>query len=232
MIAIIGRGNVATHLFRAFKNKEETCLVNPHTLEGLPADADLTLICVSDNAIGEVVKKLPSSLPLVAHTSGSIPISVLGDKFKNYGVFYPLQTFTKDVELNYKEIPVFVEGDSEKTVEKIKHFASAFSHNIFEADSEKRRKLHLASVFACNFTNALAGIAQNILKEAAIDKTVINPLMRQTLKKLDYMDAGAAQTGPAKRKDDIVINSHLQMLKDHPDLMQIYKSISDLIREQ
>ena len=232
MIAIIGRGNVATHLFKAFKNKTEVCLVNPHTLEDLPKNPDIILISVSDKAVGEVVAKLPKTEAIVAHTAGSVPLEVIASKFKNAGVFYPLQTFTKDVNLDYSEIPVFVEGNSCLVTDKLKQTAALFTDKIFEADSEKRKNLHLASVFACNFSNALVGIADDLLKSAALDYKVLLPLLNQTMWKLTSLSPKQSQTGPAVRGDRNVINAHLEMLENKPDLKNIYSLLSNTINPE
>lgn len=232
MVAIIGRGNVASHLFSALKDKTEVCLVNPHTFENYPQDPDIVLICVSDNAIEEVVNKLPISNSIVAHTAGSIPMDILKGKTSDYGVFYPLQTFSKDAILDYSEIPVFIEGSSPETVKKLKELASLFSKEIKEADSQTRKSLHLASVFACNFTNALAGIAEGLLKKSGIEFSVLFPLIKQTVNKLELMSPKEAQTGPAKRGDTKVMMSHMEMLSESPDLGEIYSLLSSLIARQ
>ena len=229
MIAIIGGGNVATHLYEAFKSRTQVCLVNPRTLEGLPDNPEIILISVSDNAIAELIEKLPQSNAIIAHTAGSIPIDILKRKFKNTGVFYPLQTFTKGVPLDYSEIPVFIEGSSYEVVEKLKTIASLVSNIVTEADSEKSKTLHLASVFACNFTNALAGISYDILKDSEIDFKVLLPLMQQTVSKLREKTPREAQTGPAVRKDTKVMEAHLKMLDGSPDKKEIYSLLSDYI---
>ena len=229
MIAIIGRGNVASHLFNALKDKTNVCLVNPHTLEGFPMDPEIILISVSDNAIGEVLDKLPETSAIVAHTAGSIPMDILKDKTEKYGVFYPLQTFTKDTPLDYSEIPVFIEGSSPEIESKLRNLAALFSQNIHVASSEVRKNLHLASVFACNFTNALAGVSENILQDSGLSFKVLLPLMKQTLAKLENLSPKEAQTGPAVRGDTNVINAHLQMLESNPALQQLYLTLSHLI---
>ncbi|MCH5237454.1 MAG: DUF2520 domain-containing protein [Muribaculaceae bacterium] len=228
-IAIIGRGNVATHLSEAFKGKADVCLVNPHTLEGIQEEPDLILLCVSDDAIEALSRKLHDIDSVVAHTSGSVSLSALKDTGKHYGVFYPLQTFTKNIPLNYSEIPVFIEASSPEVKNLLYEIASLFTNSIHSAGSEERRKLHLASVFACNFTNAMANIGFNILSETGIDPKVLLPLMRQTVDKLKWQNPGQAQTGPAARGDIGTIGKHLDMLKDSPELREIYSEITRFI---
>lgn len=230
MIAIVGRGNVATHLFEALSNKTEVCMVNPRTLDSLPLDADIILISVSDNAISEIAKKIPQSDAIIAHTSGSIPLEALDTSHNRTGVFYPLQTFTKGVSLDYREIPFFIEGSSPEVIKKLKNLGSLISNNVNMADSEQRKKLHLASVFACNFTNALAGISKQILEEAGIDFSTLIPLMKQTVNKLENLTPEKAQTGPAVRGDSIVIDTHLKMLENQPEFQKIYSLLTQFIK--
>lgn len=228
-LIIVGTGNVAYHLEKAFSPYFEVKCINPHTLEGLPDFSDLIIISIKDSVIGEVADKLRSKCRLVAHTSGSVPMDILKEVAKNYGVFYPLQTFTKSVALDYAEIPFFVEGNTPETTAELTALGRMLSEKIYEADSEKRKKLHLASVFACNFTNRLMGIAQEILSEADIDFRVVLPLLRQTLDKLTHLSPTEAQTGPAVRKDYRIIEAHLKMLENNPELQELYRNMSSQI---
>lgn len=228
-VAIIGRGNVATHLYEALKNKAELTLVNPHTLENMPENPDIILISVSDRAISEVAAKINDQNAVIAHTAGSVPMSILNDISRNIGVFYPLQTFTKGVALDYSSIPVFIEGSNMETGNQLKSLAYLFSNEVVEADSEARKKLHLASVFACNFTNALAAIASDILKDSGIQFDTIIPLMEQTVNKLHYLSPKDAQTGPAVRGDKNVMDMHSSMLKTNPQYQKLYSLLSNII---
>lgn len=228
-ISIIGRGNVASHLYKALREKADTTIVNPRTLANLPDKSDIILISVSDDAISQIVNQLPHTNAIVAHTSGSVPMSDLSCLGSHIGVLYPLQTFTKDVDLNYSEIPVFIEGSSPDVLSSLKIIASLFSDDVREASSEERKKLHLASVFTCNFTNCLAGIGEKILEGSNISFSVMLPILRQTVKKLERMSAKQAQTGPAKRGDQKVMKSHLEMLSSEPELKKLYNLMSELI---
>lgn len=231
MISIVGKGNVATHLYEAFKNKVDVVMVNPHTLEDLPTHSDIIIVCVSDNAIEEVASRLPQSNAIVVHTSGSMPMDILHSHTKFYGVMYPLQTFTKGVFLNYEEIPVFIEGMNDDVVKKLKTIAALFSKDIREADSVSRLKLHIASVFACNFINALARISKDLMDESGIDFSALKPLMKQTINKLDVLSPKEAQTGPAVRGDSMVINRHLEMLSSRPKIQNLYQQLTDIIQD-
>lgn len=228
-IAIIGSGNVATHLAKAFENKADVTLVNPHTPEEIPHRCDIAIICVKDSMIQQVAQKLSGRASILAHTSGSIPMDALAGCAEMTGVFYPLQTFTKDVDLDYSEIPVFIEGDTPEAVETLSALAASVFGSVAEADSEARKRLHLASVFACNFTNALLGISSDILAGSGLDFSVMLPLIRQTIGKLSSLSPAEAQTGPAVREDWNVMQKHLQMLSPTPDIQSAYRILSSLI---
>ena len=228
-IAIIGSGNVASHLNRALAPKVAVSLINPHT-PTLPDEVDIVLIAVSDDAIEDVVEKLPKLNTVVAHTSGSVMMDSLKKYGENYGVFYPLQTFTKDFPLDYRDIPVFIEGSTPFAKERLEKLASLFTDKIAWADSTQRKQLHLASVFACNFTNAMASMALEILKNSNFDMSMLLPLMRQTLKKLESLSPSEAQTGPAARNDRKIIETHLKMLENRHLLREAYKTITEFIQ--
>lgn len=229
-IAIIGRGNVATHLGKALHSHADVAIVNPHTLEGLPLEAEACLICVSDNAIADVAKALHATgfNGIVAHTSGSTPMEALG-LFEHRGVFYPLQTFSRDVEIDYTSIPFFIEGDSEPTAEALSGIAALVSPTVHRADSDARKQLHIASVMACNFTNHLYTLADSLLREKGYDISVLLPLIGETVGKLRKTTPAKAQTGPAARRDTRTINAHLEALADYGRLKEIYGLMTDSI---
>lgn len=228
-INLIGSGNVATHLERAFKDKAEIFVVNPHTFEGFNTNADFSIIAVSDNAIREVAAKIPDSESIIAHTSGSTPADILSFKGNKYGVFYPLQTFSKARDLNYKEIPFFIEACDDDTESRLLKLASLVSDNVSIADSEKRKALHVASVFACNFANHLWNIADQILKNNGLHFNMIQPLLKETLNKTKDLTPAQAQTGPAIRKDTNTMASHLDFLSDNIEWSELYRMISSCI---
>lgn len=229
-VNIVGRGNVATHLCKALSDKCEVNCVNPHTLEGLNQYADFIIISVKDEAISEVASQLTNCRGIVAHTSGSTPMSVLKEFSSNgYGVFYPMQTFSKDVDLCYQEIPFFIEGSDENTTNQLSRLAGLISENVEKADSEKRRCLHLASVFACNFVNHLWTLSSEILEESDIDFNLLLPLIKETTRKLSRTTPFAGQTGPAIRNDEDIMKLQRESLSDKPDLLEIYEKISESI---
>ena len=167
IINIIGRGNVATHLANAFEGKAEINMVNPHSLAELNTDADLTIISVTDTAIAKVLDKLPKINGIVAHTSGSTSIDVFKSfRQDRFGVFYPLQTFSKSKKLKYEDIPFYIEASDKITADTLFNYALLISDNVRFADSSQREKLNIAAVLSCNFVNHLWALSEKYLKEA------------------------------------------------------------------
>ncbi|MEX0987331.1 MAG: Rossmann-like and DUF2520 domain-containing protein [Bacteroidales bacterium] len=247
-VSIIGTGNVGWHLAIAlFKSGIEI----RHIIARSSAKAgelarivdaspvanftdiikhpDMYLVCVSDDAIPGVVDIIGDSGAVIVHTSGSTGFEVFTHVKENYGVFYPLQTFTRGNEMNYQEIPFLVEGDSKKVVEMLKGLADTISGISREADSEMRKKIHIAAVFACNFSNHLAAVAETILKESGLEVDLLFPLMKETYRKIIHIGPLKAQTGPAARNDTNMIGSHLDALVDFPEELKMYKILTDNI---
>ncbi len=237
-VDIIGRGNVATHLHKAFLQYGDDIdvrMVNPHTLENLRPEAEITLISVKDYAIPEVCSKLSQIKGIIAHTSGSTPMQVLQSALpkaeKRCGVFYPLQTFSKDVDLNYREIPIFIEGSDKAAEDALSRLASIIFDSIHHADSESRKVLHIASVLACNFANHLWGMSSEILRDNGIPNELIEPLVKETLRKaMQTANPYTVQTGPAIRGDQKIISSHLSYLEKYPQIKTIYSTLTDSIQ--
>lgn len=237
-INIVGTGNVGYHLNLAFKSNTDidVLTVDPHSLKGLSPDADVIILAVSDNAITSVSNQIFDKLnyeeidrtPIIVHTSGTTPINIL-EKFKMFGVFYPLQTFTKGLNLNYKEIPILIEGSDETTSAVLKNIASSISKNVKYVDSEKRRILHLASVLSCNFVNHMWTLSENILKDHDLDFSLLKPLIKETAKKAFNISPSQTQTGPAMRKDFNTIDTHLNLLASYPDIHKIYSDLTKSI---
>lgn len=226
-ITIVGTGNVGTHLAKALRGKRyDVSLIGSRTLTGLPDKSDIIIIAVKDDAIAETAKRLKGKAGLIAHTSGSVPMAVLEGTAKATGVFYPMQTFSKDVELNYSDIPFFIEGNSEEAENALLDVARSVSGNVRLADSADRKRLHLSAVFACNFTNHLMAIADDILKENGMDYSVMLPLLRQTIDKLQSLPPSKAQTGPAARLDRNVLDAHIDMLKGERHLRDLYEEMT------
>lgn len=230
--AVIGTGNVGTQFAHIFGVEP----ISPRTLDGLPDDADLYIIAVSDAVVKEVAEKLPETTGVVVHTTGSVSIDALKSvKCQGIGVMYPFQTLSKKRPLPPEKIPLLLEASDEGTLEIIRLVAAeaGFSDIAF-ADSEKRRSVHLTGTFACNFTNAMIAISQKILSASGIPQSIMHSLVEETVEKLKNLPAKDAQTGPASRKDIPTLNSHLDLLNELNMTKEadIYKVISDYIMNQ
>lgn len=198
--------------------------------------ADLYIIAVKDDAIAEVAKNL-AALKLkgiVIHTSGSVDMSVLQKASSDFGVYYPLQTFYPGAEIDWLTTPVLIEGNSKKTVTLLKQLACTVSKQVKIVDSHKRLQIHLAAVFACNFTNALYVSSYEIIENnlGKKDTELLLPIMRHSFQKLEHVHPKKAQTGPAMRHDQTVMKKHLSLLKDNKQLSEVYKILSGLIISQ
>ena len=229
-IEIIGTGNVGSHLARAFGEcGVETTAVSSRTFAGHTEDADIYLIAVKDDLISETAKRLGIPSGIVAHTSGSVPINALEGCSDRTGVFYPAQTFSKEVAMNYSSIPFFIEGSDLNTENILMKAAGMISRRVEKADSDRRRILHIAAVFACNFTNHLWHLAGKIAASENIPFDCLRPLIRQSCDKIMTVSPQEAQTGPARRGDKKVTDSHLKALEDYPELRDIYSLLNDSI---
>ena len=246
-IVVLGAGNVASHLARAFSgvghevavwNRSETALepiaaelacLCTTDMHALPKDADAYIISVKDDAVDSVAEQLAHTLgktkATVAHTAGSLPKSLLDKHFKNAGVLYPMQTFSRDKALDYKEIPFFVEEQGDV----LRLLALTVSEHVFSLTSEQRKVLHLASVFACNFANHCYTIAEDILKQIDIPFSALLPLIKETTQKVGVLSPREAQTGPAVREDTTILSRQTALLDSRPDLRDIYIRMSESI---
>ena len=237
-IGIVGRGNVGTHLERALGSKGwEVTSVNSRNLEGMKGDEDVLIISVSDDALSRVCGRIKETFPgfkgIVAHTAGSVDAAVLSPYFASYGVFYPLQAFSKkDSSIDFSLIPIFVESPDEEVLNTLEKLADSLTTEVYVLSSADRKRLHIASVFACNFSNALYSIANDLLKESNLPFTVLLPLIRQTVRKLDTLSPAQAQTGPAVRGDKKIISNHLEALSAESMEKEIYELISNYIMKK
>jgi predicted short-subunit dehydrogenase-like oxidoreductase (DUF2520 family) len=243
-IVLIGAGNVATHLAHhiapllsivgiASKDGHSAKLLSTRIgvrwmehLKEIPP-CDLVLICSSDEAIYDIEKLLPAHLK-VAYTSGSIELKHK-NKRKNLGVFYPLQTFSKDSEVRMSEVPFFIEGSNEAFAKELHDLAALLSDTVSYANSDERKKLHLAAVFANNFVNHIAYISTQFLKENQLNEAYITPLLKETMRKISTSAPLDVQTGPARRRDNKIIEAHLSMLEGTPK--RIYALLSESIQK-
>lgn len=247
-IVFIGSGNVATHMATALEaSGNEIVQVYSRTPDNAallarrvgaePIDnigdiycaADLYIFSLKDDALPGIIAQMPPTAGVWVHTAGSIPISVLSPH-KERGVLYPLQTFSRDREVNFWDIPVFIEGDRAETTALLRDLAEMISGNVHLLSGDKRRVLHLAAVFACNFANHMYTLASEIVGEEEIPFHLLNPLITETAAKVSVMDPRRAQTGPAVRVDEKVIQRHLELLSD-PLKRQIYSLLSKSIHD-
>lgn len=231
-IDIIGTGNVGSHLSKALTPKANIVNVNARSLAGLRPDSQVYIICVSDDAIRSVAEKISRIIPeeaVLAHTSGSTPLSLIQEIHTRAGVFYPLQTFTKGIALNYKEIPFFIEASDSETLHVLGEVADAIGGEYKVLDSQKRKDLHMAAVIASNFSNHLWALADDFLQTKGISFTHLMPLLSETLRKAMETSPTDAQTGPARRHDHRTMTEHLERLAGSPELSEIYTQMSKSI---
>jgi len=244
----IGAGNLAVQLSKAFQSKgfsisqiysrtEQSAKYLAETLatkyttsvSEIDKTADIYFVAIKDSAFDEVLKQIEFNNKLLVHCSGSLPLSAMEKYSENFGVFYPLQTFSRIRDINFSEIPVFVEANSRKNEKILIEIASQISGYVHVIDSDKRKSLHISAVFACNFVNHFYTIAADILKSKEIPFEVLKPLIIETAKKVQEILPEKAQTGPAVRFDENIINEHLKELQAFPDYQQLYMSISKSI---
>lgn len=240
-VVIIGSGNVATHLYNAFLNASDVNVIQVFARTqslAIPLElqtsnwedlkeASIYVISVSDDAIEEVASQIPYKNKLVVHTSGTTSIEVL--PFEKRGVFYPLQTFSKDKSIDFSIIPVCVEASNEKERLLLFQLASYISSKVYTVSSEQRKALHVAAVFVCNFTNHLYQIGASICETNKVSFEVLIPLIEETAKKIEYLTPKQAQTGPALRGDIKTIESHLNFLS-HSEYKEVYQTITQSIQ--
>jgi predicted short-subunit dehydrogenase-like oxidoreductase (DUF2520 family) len=248
-VIIIGSGNVAQHLIVAFQNSQnmgtEIDLIQvfsrqkesiSHLLDldkitddlATLEEADLYIIAVSDDAIADVSSQLPFKNRLVVHTSGSISLDAL-DNDNRKGVFYPLQTFTKNKDVDFKAIPICLESENATDFQLLEKVAKMISDKVFAINSEQRKALHVAAVFVNNFTNHLYQIGSEICQENQVPFEILKPLIAETAQKIMVLSPEEAQTGPAKRNDTTTIEAHEAFLSDENHL-KIYKTLTQSIQ--
>lgn len=248
---MIGAGNVAVHLSRAIQDKgnpvvqvysrSETSAASlagmlgagyTTSLQELRRDAQLYIIALSDDAIPEILPALPLTEQLTVHTAGSIPMSIFEGKMHNYGVLYPLQSFSKKHPVDLSNIPVFLEANTPANLKTLQSIAGTIFSGVYELTSEKRLLLHVAAVFASNFTNSLYDIAAQLSEKAGLNFDLLKPLVMETARKAVASGSPAqVQTGPAKRNDRNVLHKHAELLAAWPQWKQLYLQLSENIKK-
>jgi predicted short-subunit dehydrogenase-like oxidoreductase (DUF2520 family) len=250
-VSFIGSGNLAWHLAPTLDNsgytvrevysrnfKNAKALVGKlyqaevkNSLDFSDSNSSVFVICVSDDAIEEIVQEiiLPENAILV-HTSGSQPLNVLAyAAISRIGVFYPLQTFTKQKKVDFSEIPIFIESADEEVSAHLRKMAKTISKKVEVIDSSKRVALHIAAVFASNFTNHMLTISKSIMQVSGLQYDWLKPLIAETITKSLAIGPEAAQTGPAKRGDFEILDKHLALLQNDEQIAELYKLISQHI---
>jgi len=243
-VSIIGSGNVAQHLIKAFLQTAEIELVqvfsrNQETVKHLVKNdkiitdlnqlskVDVLIIAISDDAIASLSAQLPFTDTLVAHTSGSVAMDELNDKNRK-GVFYPLQTFSKSKSVDFSSVPICLEATNDSDYKTLEKLAKTISKVTYHVNSDQRRALHVSAVFVSNFVNHLYQIGQEICETNQLDFAILQPLILETADKILTLSPKEAQTGPAKRQDTKTINAHLNFLTDE-NQKEIYKLLTKSI---
>ena len=244
-VVIIGTGNVAKHLCNAFQraNGVDVVLVAGRNSKSLQSfshitdiqqgftnlvDADVYLIALSDDAIATVSESIASSEKLVVHTSGSTSLNKLPSNGRR-GVFYPLQTFSKERIVDFNEIPVCLEAENDKDYIMLEELAGAITEKVFRVNSEQRLQLHMSAVFVNNFVNHLFQIGYELCEEKALPFDLLKPLINETVRKIEVMNPYEAQTGPARRGDMNTMQTQLENLNNKTH-QEIYKLLSESIQ--
>ncbi len=259
-IVIIGAGNVGWHLGKALydrgfyveqvysrqRAKAEAlaqAIKTDYTtnLQTIMPEGDLYILAVSDDAIDPVAIKLRRRLnihsdgkhePLVVHTSGATPSTVLEPYFKNYGVFYPLQTFSKKKNIEFETLPICVDSINIANLDTLFQLAQSLSQEVYRINDEERKILHVAAVFVNNFTNYMYNIADDILQQEGIDFDILLPLIQETINKIYDHPPHMMQTGPAIRNDEKTIGEHLNYLEKYPDYQKVYNLLTKNIKKR
>lgn len=250
-IVLIGAGNLATHLGKAlhaaghdmvqvFSRTMQSAETLASLLDAEPLtdmaqvrdDADVYIFSVKDSALEQLISQLCGGEKKVfLHTAGSMPMSVFRGKALHYGVLYPMQTFSKQREVDFSIIPCFIEANDEFALKQIEGLAGQISHRVFQLSSEDRKYLHLSAVFSCNFANHCYAASQELLQQHGIPFDVMLPLIDETAAKVHGMTPKEAQTGPAVRYDENVIGKQIQLLENQPYFQKIYDCMSKSIHE-
>jgi len=245
-VVIIGGGNVAHHLIRSITSSGNKLIQIYNRTPGnisatssstnvtglinsISKDGDIYIICVKDTAIADIAANLRLENKLVVHTSGNRSMNLLSNCSENYGVFYPIQSFTKNIPINFRKIPIVIEASNNEAQEMLVEFSRTISQQVILMNEIDRQKLNIAGVFVNNFTNYIYSIAYDYLKKENIDFTILQPLIQNTIDKLQLGIPKEMQTGPAMRNDQETIKNHIELLQDHKFLQSIYQQVTDSI---
>lgn len=247
-ITILGSGNVAHHLIRSIQDQDHVELQqiyarNIQDLKDMVCEekltndianlkpADIFILAVSDDAIREVSEAINIENQLVVHVSGTVPLEAIASKHRK-GVFYMLQTFSKDKPLDFSQIPFCIEAAESKDLNTLEKLALLFSERVYVIDSKQRKQIHLAAVFVSNFSNHMYVLGEEICKENQIPFDILKPLIIETAKKIEFITPKEAQTGPAVRRDQKTIENHLSYLEQDKIKKKIYSILTQSIQDK
>ena len=253
-ISFIGAGRVAYHLAKALGSQHQIVQICSRTFENaewislqvqaqaisnfenINADIDLMIIAVSDQSIKSVIEQISPFLKdvCIVHTSGSTHLNALAKTHDKCGVFYPLQTFSLEREIDWENTPLFIEATKKKDLENLFDIANSLSNKVYSYNSEQRLSLHLAAVFACNFSNYCYDMAKQVVDAKHVDFSLLYPLIQETANKAVANNPKDMQTGPAMRGDENIIQMHTNMLMQdqREDLKSVYQLLSQQILER
>lgn len=246
-IVIFGSGNVAFHLVKALRSSginirqifsrnsisgnELALFANSsfvNQLDKLYQDADAYIFAMNDEANKEIADRIKiTENKILLHTAGSLSMDIFKLKTSNYGVFYPFQTFSKEIDLNFSATPICIEASNLETLNELKELSKALYCKYYEVNEDQRKILHLSGVFACNFMNHCVYLGENILEREGLSKEMLKPLIKKSFDKIISNTAYLSQTGPARRNDKISIEKHLEFLKKDKNLYDIYRILTE-----
>ena len=246
-IVFLGFGNVNFHLINTLYKHNKDSVIQVYNrskinlnkeLNNIPfttdlskiKEADLYIIGIPDDAIAAFSETLPLKNKLVVHTSGSVSMEALSERNRK-GVFYPLQTFSKNREVNFNTIPICIEAKEEADLELLTNLGKSLSEKVVEIDSDERSKLHLAAVFVNNFVNHLYAIGDDILGNNELSFDLLHPLIEETASKVKTLSPSEVQTGPARRGDQKTIEKHLHLLKEGP-VSELYQQLTESLMKK
>ena len=242
-VSVLGSGNLGTHMVNLLNDASEVELVqwysrskiNHEEIEvtndiKMLKNAEIYILCVSDDSISDLSNQLIFNNKLVVHTSGSTAYESINRKNRR-GVFYPLQSFSKTRKLNYSEIPICIEAENDLDLNILIDLCNKIGCGFHKINFEQRKNLHLAAVITNNFTNYLFSLSKEILSDQNLNFNILKPLINETVDKIHKLDPSESQTGPARRNDQNIIDMHIKMLKD-PEHQNLYKLISQMIKRK
>jgi len=246
-VTLIGAGNVAVHLGKAlykagYSIRQVYSRTQNHAQElasvlgaipvwspeDIDVHSDFNIFSLKDDALPDVLSCMQLGDGIYIHTSGSVDLNIFKPYATHYGVCYPLQTFSKNRDINFANIPLFVEGSNPDVESKLLKIAQDLSGQVIALSSERRKYLHLSAVFASNFTNHMYTLAASILEKQDLSWQFLLPLIGETAAKVMEMHPKEAQTGPAVRNDQTIIRKHLALLEDE-NVRELYRMISENI---